>query len=564
MLLLDQHVLVLDCQTTGSSPAQGGILELGWAVASAAEESFAVTSRVIGQTNGVPKRIEYLTGIGANELIGATELGGVEEELSKDIQRVFQNALIPTVIHYARFEMPFLREVFSLSERFEPFCTYEIARRLFPDLPSRSIRAVAGYLGHPIDEVKRATHHVAATCFIWRKLVCALAEQGVTSLGSLREFLEAPPPKRKGPKRYALAKQVRLTLPDAPGVYRLKATGGRILYVGKATSLRDRVNSYFRGQKTKGSRLNELVSQVTDIEVTACGSPLEAALLETDLIKELSPPYNRALKMGGRELFVTDRQLNRLGEFTPGTWGPFTSPIQHLQWQLLFDHRNSPELAELLTEFSELLTPETVSQGFDLVEAEVGGLFSRKAPCLRRVLSWGFVGRVKRARERLRQKAIASETSELEEQLEDQQQETAVSEEQITPWEPEDFARFVRSVAGGIAFRIFRGRWIRRLMNAQIDWELEGKAYQLTVRNGQVGRHDLEVTGLEGAGLQGACLDLKTYDRISVLRTELLRILQQGGKVRLRIQDRPPLTTEDLQRLMFPEYFDEKDSPRCP
>ncbi|MFX6149426.1 nucleotide excision repair endonuclease, partial [Acinetobacter baumannii] len=75
-----------------------------------------------------------------------------------------------------------------------------------------------------------------------------------------------------------------LQLPDRPGIYRMLAQDGRVLYVGKATSLRSRVNSYFHG-KTQGKRKREMIAQVWDIQVTECGSALEAALLENEEIK---------------------------------------------------------------------------------------------------------------------------------------------------------------------------------------------------------------------------------------------------------------------------------------
>jgi hypothetical protein len=104
---------------------------------------------------------------------------------------------------------------------------------------------------------------------------------------------------------------------------------GKILYVGKASSLKSRVNSYFTGRKGKDSKTKELISQVFDLDVSPLPTPLEAALLENDLIKEHDPPYNRALKKRGRSLvyFSSDfassaaaaDQLHVLGPFPRGS-----------------------------------------------------------------------------------------------------------------------------------------------------------------------------------------------------------------------------------------------------
>src|SRR6185436_12946092 len=83
----------------------------------------------------------------------------------------------PAAIHYARFELAFLRD---WARRFEPdapfpldaVCMHAIARRLYPDLPRQSLRALAGYLGHGLDLARRSLGHVEATAFVWRSL-CA-------------------------------------------------------------------------------------------------------------------------------------------------------------------------------------------------------------------------------------------------------------------------------------------------------------------------------------------------------------------------------------------------------
>ncbi len=98
-------------------------------------------------------------------------------------------------------------------------------------------------------------------------------------------------------------------LPDTPGVYfflgdadRRGHTRGftrrKILYIGRATSLRDRVRSYFRGDllESRGPWIQKMLGEVRGIDYRKTDSVLEAILLEADLIKKFKPPYNTDLK----------------------------------------------------------------------------------------------------------------------------------------------------------------------------------------------------------------------------------------------------------------------------
>jgi excinuclease ABC subunit C len=85
----------------------------------------------------------------------------------------------------------------------------------------------------------------------------------------------------------------RLSLPDVPGVYFWKK-GKEILYIGKATSLRDRVRSYFSKDiiDTRGPGILDMTVQATTVEYEQTDSVLEALILEANLIKKYQPKYN--------------------------------------------------------------------------------------------------------------------------------------------------------------------------------------------------------------------------------------------------------------------------------
>ena len=87
------------------------------------------------------------------------------------------------------------------------------------------------------------------------------------------------------------------TVPHKPGVYRMLAKDGTILYVGKAKDLKNRLSSYFRGTLTN-PRIFAMVKQVCNVALAITNTEAEALLLESNLIKQHAPRYNILLKDG--------------------------------------------------------------------------------------------------------------------------------------------------------------------------------------------------------------------------------------------------------------------------
>lgn len=84
-------------------------------------------------------------------------------------------------------------------------------------------------------------------------------------------------------------------LPLTPGVYQFKDSSGKVIYVGKAKILRNRVKQYFHSKISYG-RIPAMVSKISDLEIIQTDSEIEALILELNLIKELKPRYNVNLK----------------------------------------------------------------------------------------------------------------------------------------------------------------------------------------------------------------------------------------------------------------------------
>jgi len=91
-------------------------------------------------------------------------------------------------------------------------------------------------------------------------------------------------------------------LPDTPGVYQFFDEKGRLLYVGKAKSLKNRVKSYFRfspeflPSPTLGQRIHKMISEAQNLEYIVLNAESDALVLENSLIKQLKPKYNILLR----------------------------------------------------------------------------------------------------------------------------------------------------------------------------------------------------------------------------------------------------------------------------
>ena len=93
----------------------------------------------------------------------------------------------------------------------------------------------------------------------------------------------------------ALAEKLKL-LPDSPGVYIMKDAHGKIIYVGKAVVLKNRVRQYFQSSRSQAPKVRAMVSHIADFETIMTANEVESLILEANLIKKHRPRYNIRLK----------------------------------------------------------------------------------------------------------------------------------------------------------------------------------------------------------------------------------------------------------------------------
>lgn len=532
---------MLDCQASGATPDYGDVLELGWSLGSAQQNGDV-------QSRWVVPRTERPIGRPVRELTGWSEacLGEAidERELWSDLLTQIRAHLpdstaIPTLIHFARFELRFLQDLHGrLSGEnhafpFDAVCLHAVAARLFPDLPRRNIRALAGYLGHAPHLIRRSAGHVEATAFIWSAIVPLLEREGVRTWPELKAWLEQPAPSaRRGKRTFPLDASVRRSLPDRSGVYRFLRKNGDVIYVGKAVSLKKRVASHFKSSGPATERALELLTQVHSIQPTETASLLEAALLECDEIKRLDPPYNVQLRAYERSAWFASRDF-REAVSAPDSAHPLGPlPSERALFALFAlialarDEAPTPARcsAVLAVPAFELPEPELFAAGWSAFRRDL--LDPQTGTASERVLAASRALYVSRGRA---------------------EPEAATEEAAPNVW---DLARVRRRLERNLVqpgLLVRRARFLVLLVEGRVAFRerVMPKARALVISRGRTvdclelaAVSDLaRLPAVRPASLRArqAAFDAATYDRLRVLVTELRRVVDEGGEVALAV-----------------------------
>jgi DNA polymerase-3 subunit epsilon len=344
----------------------------------------------------------------------------------------------------------------------------------------------------------------------------------------------------------------RLSLPAAPGIYRLLRTDGSVLYVGKAASLHHRVNSYFRKQAGVPERLLEMLSQARAISFDVTPSPLEAALLEADEIKRHRPPYNVALTTAGRALWFTSPDLSaRCSHPSPHCpFGPFAS-------------------AETLDQFAALaragraaLTPgsrgpddRTFTAGYDRLcatHAELSRGFPSPGPLPPGDLSDS--AKLLRLGTRLWREGRRDRDVD-----EDDVNEAGRG---FTGWTQEFVQVSLEWLALRAALARRRAIWLTRLVDSSVVWREPGDscARLIVIEKGAVALSAAVDANApppippgyrRPVAARREAFTLASFDRLRVLTTELKRLIAAGAPVSLRLGVGPALDESRLASALW-------------
>ena len=281
--LADVTFCVVDLETTGLSPSECSITEIG-AVRFRGGECLGTFQSLVDPGSAVPPSITVLTGITSAMLVDAPRIA----EVLPSFLEFLGDAVV--VGHNVRFDLSFLDAALGdtgrprLSNRSIDTCG--LARRLIrEEVPDCRLGTLATRLRLEHQPSHRALDDALATGDLLHLLIERAGSLGVTGLDDLLAL-----PTMAG---HPQADKLRMTdsLPRSPGVYLFRGRRGEVLYVGRATNLRARVRSYFSTDTRR--KTGQMLRETARIDHLACGSTLEAAVLEIRLIHRHEPRFNR-------------------------------------------------------------------------------------------------------------------------------------------------------------------------------------------------------------------------------------------------------------------------------
>ena len=292
--------VVVDLETTGGRAAAGSIIEIG-ACRMEGQRITATFETLVRPRMAIPRFITGLTSI-TNEMV--RDAPPIEQALP-----AFRDFLGDAVMvaHNAPFDHSFLdfefRRLFGIGVRNPVLCTLRLSRRLLPSLKRRRLDALAEHFGLSTEGRHRGLGDARMAAELLSIFIEMAAKMGLNRLDRLIDWNQRGTAGRRLERH--VPPEVIAALPRTPGVYLMRNQRGDLLYVGKAARLRDRVaSSYFNGGVARNAKTAELVGHIHAIETRPARSPLDAALYEARLIRELKPPYNRMLKSAAPAFFV--------------------------------------------------------------------------------------------------------------------------------------------------------------------------------------------------------------------------------------------------------------------
>jgi len=274
---------IVDIETTGGYASANGIIELSIKIFDG-ETIIEEFETLVNPDQPIPKYIQAFTGI-SNEMV---QNAPRFEEVAEKVYTILQGNIF--VAHNVNFDYSFLKnhlEFYGYSSNVKKLCTVRLARQIFPGLQSYSLGNLCDCLDIKIINRHRAGGDAAATVLLFKKLMDNDLKNVITSSLNRNSKEQVLPP--NVPKKHFDA------LPKTPGIYYFHDQKDKVIYVGKAKNIRNRVNSHFSNNSDSRQKQNFLRNAYA-ISYQSTATELMAIILESSEIKRLWPIYNTSQK----------------------------------------------------------------------------------------------------------------------------------------------------------------------------------------------------------------------------------------------------------------------------
>ncbi len=291
---------IVDVETTGLSPRTNNVIEIGLVKVSNLKVTNTYHS-LINPGRDIPYYITQLTGITNEDVYDAPFFEDIVNEIEEFIGEDILTA------HNFSFDSSFLRKEFHYCGKEKPYdlnlCTLKLARRLYPNLSSKSLHSVSKHLRLTNKSEHRALGDAEITARVLIKMIKEVRKnQGIDTVDELIKLQSVPKSQINQVKiKKALANDI-VELPVAPGIYYFLNSKNEIIYIGKAKSLRSRIKSYF--SQTAPKKAKRIIKQASRLKIEITNSELTALLTEAESIKLINPRHNSQLKKYGNKYFL--------------------------------------------------------------------------------------------------------------------------------------------------------------------------------------------------------------------------------------------------------------------
>jgi DNA polymerase-3 subunit epsilon len=272
---------IVDIETAGGRPQQGGITEIA-VILHDGYQSLSTYQTLLNPERPIPSFITGLTGIDEQMVADAPRF----EEIAHELYALLEDKIF--IAHNVNFDFSFLQTHFEqCGLDFKPtkLCSVRWARKVIPGMKSYSLGRLCENLSIPVTNRHRAMGDAEATAILVEKLLQSDKE-------GYWKKLSKPGKRHYLPEH--LDEDSLKTLPDQTGVYYFKNAKGKVLYVGKAKSIKSRVRSHFTGKN--GQEKQALIREIAVVDYELTGNEFIAHLLEVSEIKRHFPPFNKAQK----------------------------------------------------------------------------------------------------------------------------------------------------------------------------------------------------------------------------------------------------------------------------